>query len=175
MTETNGTVPLLFQPLTIRGVTAPNKVMVSPMCQYISVEGMPIDWHMAHLGHFAMGGAGIIFYEETAVEDRGRKTYGCAGIWRNDQIASFRRITDLLKSLGAVPAMQLGHAGGKASTGDITEGFRPLTPEDAKGGRPPWQAIAPSAVEVDPGHPLPRAMDISDIRSVQKNWREATS
>lgn len=174
MTETQAQLPLLFQPLTIGAVTMRNRIMVSPMCQYISVDGMPIDWHMAHLGHFAMGGAGIVFYEETAIEDRGRKTYGCAGIWRDDQIASFRRITDLLKSLGSVPAMQLGHAGGKASTGDIMEGFRHLTEEDAKSGRPPWIAIAPSAVEVDPGHPLPKAMDVADIRSVQKNWREAT-
>ena len=107
--------PLLFTPITLRGVTARNRIVVSPMCQYVSVDGGPTDWHLVHLGRFAMGGAGIVFGEETAVEARGRKTYHCAGIWNDHQAKAYRRITDFIKEMGAVPAIQLGHCGRKAA------------------------------------------------------------
>ena len=77
--------PLLFTPITLRGITARNRVVVSPMCQYVSVDGGPTDWQFVHFGRYAMGGAGIVFGEETAVEARGRKTYHCAGIWNDHQ------------------------------------------------------------------------------------------
>src|SRR5258706_15071197 len=96
-------VPLLFTPIALRGVVARKRVVVSPMSQYASVDGAPTDWHLVHLGKFAMGGAGIVFCE-TAVEEASRKTYHCPGIYRDDQVRGYRRITDFLKAQGAVPA-----------------------------------------------------------------------
>ncbi|MSO92463.1 MAG: NADH:flavin oxidoreductase/NADH oxidase [Rhodospirillales bacterium] len=165
--------PLLFQPITLRGVVAKNRIMASPMCQYLSVDGSPTDWHVAHLGRLAIGGAGIVCCEETAVEARGRKTYHCAGIWSGDHIPKYRRIADLLRSLGAVPAIQLGHSGAKASSHGAMQGWTPLTEEDAKQGCPPWQGLSASAVSSSPGRPLPKAMDADDIRAVVRAWRDA--
>src|SRR5690606_32229912 len=101
----DGTTPLLFSPLLIRGVLLKNRIMASPMCQYLSVDGHPQDWHHAHLGRLAIGGAGLVFHEEAAVEARGRKTYDCAGIWSDDHISSYRRLTALVRQCGAVPAI----------------------------------------------------------------------
>jgi 2,4-dienoyl-CoA reductase-like NADH-dependent reductase (Old Yellow Enzyme family) len=165
--------PLLFQPITLRGIVARNRIMVSPMCQYASVDGAPVDWHLAHLGRLAIGGAGIVCYEETAVEARGRKTYDCAGIWANDQVAQFRRVAALLRSLGAVPGMQLGHSGAKASSCGAMQDWRPLTEEDGRDGRPPWQPISASAVPTGKGRPVPSAMDQGDIRTVIAAWCDA--
>lgn len=165
--------PLLFQPIKLRGIVAKNRIMASPMCQYLSEDGGPTDWHVAHLGRLAIGGAGIVFCEETAVEARGRKTYHCSGIWADTHIAQFRRITALLKSLGAVPGMQLGHSGARASSHGAMQGWKPLTPEDAKQGLAPWQGLSASAV-ANPGRPLPKAMDRDDIQTVLGAWRDAT-
>jgi 2,4-dienoyl-CoA reductase-like NADH-dependent reductase (Old Yellow Enzyme family) len=155
-------------------VTARNRIVVSPMCQYVSDEGMPNDWHLVHLGKFAIGGAGIVFGEETAVERRGRKTYHCAGIWSNNHILPFRRITDFLKANGAVPAMQLGHGGRKAGQHGAMEDYRPLTDEDAKQGHPPWRGLSASPTTAGPGFPVAREMDLDDIRDVLAAWGEAT-
>ena len=105
--------PQLFTPITLRGITARNRVVVSPMCQYVSVEGGPTDWQFVHFGRYAMGGAGIVFGEETAVEPRGRKTYHCAGIWNDHQARAYRRVTDFIKEMGAVPAIQLASTSGQ--------------------------------------------------------------
>src|SRR3954470_14114708 len=112
-----GGTPLLFTPLALRGLTARNRVVVSPMCQYSSRDGGPTDWHLVHLGKFALGGAAIVFCEETAVEERARKTYGCAGIYAERFTPMYHRITDFLRNNGALPAIQLGHSGRKASCG----------------------------------------------------------
>jgi 2,4-dienoyl-CoA reductase-like NADH-dependent reductase (Old Yellow Enzyme family) len=174
MTDTPET-PALFQPLALRGVTARNRIMVSPMCQYRSDDGGPNDWHLAHLGRFAMGGAAIVFGDETAVEDRGRKTYSCAGIWADAHIPAYRRITDFIKSQGALPAIQLGHSGNKASSERAPGGaWRPLTAEDAAKGKAPWLGLSASAVAMDDEHAPPREMDRDDIRAVQDAFVEAT-
>src|SRR5262249_41937267 len=89
--------PLLLTPVALRGVTARNRIVVSPMSQYLSVDGAPTDWHLVHLGKFAMGGAGIVFVEETTVEERARKTYHCPGIYTDAQVAAWRRITDFIR------------------------------------------------------------------------------
>ncbi|MDA0656599.1 MAG: NADH:flavin oxidoreductase/NADH oxidase, partial [Proteobacteria bacterium] len=157
--------PLLFSPITLRGITAKNPIVVSPMCQYVSEDGMPNDWNLVHLGRYAFGGAGIIYGEETAVEQRGRKSYDCAGIWDDAHIAGYRRITDFLKSLGAVPAIQLGHTGRKASCRGAMENFTPLTDEDAKTGMPPWQGLAPSALDQVKRRFVPKEMDEDDMRA----------
>lgn len=167
------TSPMLFEPIALKGVTARNRIVLSPMCQYRSVEGSPTDWHLVSLGRYAIGGAGIVFYEETAIEDRGRKTHDCAGFYRDDQIPEYRRITTLLKSLGAVPAMQLGHAGGKGSAHGPTTGRASLTEQDAQNGLAPWQTISASAVPAEPDYPEPREMDEQDIADVIKAWTRA--
>ena len=173
MTEA-GQQPLLFTPITIRGVTSKNRIVVSPMCQYNSDDGGPGEWQMMHIGRLAVGGAGIIFGEETGVEARGRKTYKCAGIWDDKHIPMYRKLTDFIKEQDAVPAIQLGHAGRKASCHTATEDWRPLEDKDAADGMPPWQGLAPSALDQLPRRFIPKAMDQNDIRTVLDAWREAT-
>jgi 2,4-dienoyl-CoA reductase-like NADH-dependent reductase (Old Yellow Enzyme family) len=170
---TENACPLLFTPITLRGVTSRNRIVVSPMCQYHSDDGGPTDWQFMHLGRLAAGGAGIIFGEETAVEARGRKTYVCAGIYADKHIPAFRRITDFIREQGAVPAIQLGHSGRKASCHAATKDWAPLADEDAADGLPPWQGLAPSALDQLPRRFLPKAMDTDDIRTVLEAWREA--
>jgi 2,4-dienoyl-CoA reductase-like NADH-dependent reductase (Old Yellow Enzyme family) len=150
----------------MRGVTARNRVVVSPMCQYHSDDGGPTDWQFMHLGRLATGGAGIVFGEETAVEARGRKTYLCAGIYKDSHVADFRRINDFIREQGAVPAIQLGHSGRKASCHAATKDWAPLKDEDAADGLPPWQGLAPSALDQLPRRFLPKAMDTDDIKDV---------
>ncbi|MBO88654.1 MAG: NADH:flavin oxidoreductase / NADH oxidase [Rickettsiales bacterium] len=169
-----GPQPLLFTPITIRGVTSKNRIVVSPMCQYNSDDGSPGDWQMMHIGRLAVGGAGIIFGEETGIEARGRKTYKCAGIWKDKHIPMYRRLTDFIKEQDAVPAIQLGHAGRKASCHTATEDWRPLEDKDAADGMPPWQGLAPSALDQLPRRFTPKAMDRDDIRTVLDAWCEAT-
>jgi 2,4-dienoyl-CoA reductase-like NADH-dependent reductase (Old Yellow Enzyme family) len=166
--------PLLFSPITIRGVTLRNRVVVAPMCQYSSVDGGPTDWQLVHLGRFAIGGAGLIFGEETAVEKRGRKTHACAGIWHDGHIPQYRRLNDFVRSLGAVPAIQLGHSGRKASCHGAIRDWEPLSPADAEIGLPPWQGLAPSPIALDAVRPRPKEMDAHDIKTVLRAWHAAT-
>jgi 2,4-dienoyl-CoA reductase-like NADH-dependent reductase (Old Yellow Enzyme family) len=158
--------PLLFTPIKLRGLVARNRIVVSPMSQYLAKDGAPGDWHLVHLGKFAMGGAGIVFAEETSVEQWARKTYSCPGIYNDEQARAWRRITDFVHEQGALTAIQLGHAGRKVSTKAPWEGFASLTDEDAKEGKAPWRGYAPSALPVKPGGPVPLEMDVSDIRGV---------
>ncbi len=108
--------PALFAPLTIRDATLPNRIAVSPMCEYSSEDGFANDWHMVHLGSRAVGGAGLVMTEATAVEADGRITMPDLGIWKNEHIEFLKRITSFVKSQGSVPGIQLAHAGRKAST-----------------------------------------------------------
>ena len=172
MTEKSA-LPLLFTPITLRSITARNRVVVSPMCQYSSESGGPTDYHLVHLGKFAMGGAGIVFCEETSVEERGRKSYHCAGIYDDAHVTHYRRINEFLRSQGAIPAIQLGHAGRKGSGCTPWEGYRPLTDDDAKRGEPPWTTVSASAMAASPGAPLPHALDRSQIGAIVTRWREA--
>lgn len=172
-TTAHDAVPLLFQPLQLAGLVARNRVVVSPMCQYSSDEGGPTDWHLVHLGKFALGGAGIVFCEETAVEARGRKTYGCAGIYNDRHAAQYRRITDFLRSNGALPAMQLGHSGRKAACGPPWTFFKPLTEADAATGQAPWRGVSASPIAVRDDASVPEALDAAGIRAVAATWREA--
>jgi len=166
--------PLLFTPITLRGVTARNRIVVSPMCQYVSVDGGPTDWQFVHFGRYAMGGAGIVFGEESAVEERGRKTYHCAGIWNDHQARAYRRITDFIKQMGAVPAIQLGHCGRNAGSHGAMEDWRALDERDARVGTPPWRGLAPSPLPARRGFPVPIEMDLDDIRTVLHAFRDAT-
>jgi len=166
--------PLLFTPYTIRELTLKNRIVVSPMCQYASEDGSPVDWHYGHLGRYAIGGAGVVFYEETAVEARGRKTYACAGLYRDEQIPEYKRMAHFLNDLGAVPAMQLGHSGRKASVKSAMNDWAPLDAGDADNGQPPWQGVSPSALPAAPGKHIPKAMDREDMDTVIQAFVDAT-
>jgi 2,4-dienoyl-CoA reductase-like NADH-dependent reductase (Old Yellow Enzyme family) len=167
------TQPLLFTPIKLAGLTARNRIVVSPMCQYASDEGGPNDWHLVHLGKFALGGAAVVFCEETAVEQRARKTYGCAGIYSDKHVPMYRRITEFIGKHHSIPAMQIGHSGRKASCGAPWTNFKPLTGEDAKNGHAPWRGISPSAVPHRDDAAVPHELSVADIKEVIASWREA--
>jgi 2,4-dienoyl-CoA reductase-like NADH-dependent reductase (Old Yellow Enzyme family) len=171
--EVDSKRPLLFTPIELGGVIARNRVVVSPMCQYSSEEGGPTDYHLVHLGKFAMGGAGIVFCEETSVEARGRKSYHCAGIYSSAHVPKYRRINDFIRSQGAVPAIQIGHSGRKGSGCAPWEGYRPLTADDARHGSRPWTTVSASAVPASEVAPVPHALDRTEIRELIRAWRDA--
>lgn len=166
--------PLLFTPMTLGGITLRNRVVVSPMCQYHSErDAGPNDYHLVHLGQFAMGGAGLIFCEETAVEDRGRKSYHCAGIYDGKHLSQYCRINDFIRQHGAVPGIQLGHGGRKGSGRPPWEGYRPLTAEDAARGEAPWTTVSSSAVPAGADAPVPHQLSLAEISAAVAHWREA--
>ena len=151
----------LFSPLTIRDVTIRNRIGVSPMCQYSSVDGFASDWHLVHLGSRAVGGAGIVFTEASAVLPEGRISPGDLGIWSDDHIAMLSRIFRFVEEHGAVPAMQLAHAGRKASTDVPWRGGHALNESDHG-----WQVLGPSAIPFSQNSPMPRALEEKEIAGV---------
>lgn len=166
-------VPLLFTPIRLRSIVARNRIVCSPMCQYVSDDGTPNDWQLVNFGRFAMSGTGIVFGEETAVERRGRKTHHCAGIYKDSHIPAYRRINEFIQSLGAVPAIQLGHCGRRASEHGPLKDRANLDDDDARMGLKPWQGVAPSPLPAKAGGPVPRELDRADIRHNIAAWREA--
>jgi len=166
--------PLLFTPMTLGDITLRNRVVVSPMCQYMSErDGGPNDYHLVHLGQFAMGGAALVFCEETAVEDRGKKSYHCAGIYDDKHLPQYRRINDFIREHGAVPAIQLGHGGRKGSGRPPWEGYRQLTADDALRGEAPWQTISSSEIPSTAKDPAPHSLTRTEIKEVVARWGEA--
>ena len=160
----------LFTPLTQRSVTFPNRIVVSPMCQYSSVDGHATDWHLVHLGSRAVGGAGAVITEAAAVSPEGRITPGDLGIWSDDHIPQLARITEFIKANGSVPGIQLAHAGRKASMAVPWETPRTLPPEE--GG---WtNVIAPSAVRFADAYPLPIELDRVGMDKVVEDFADAT-
>ncbi len=158
---------LLFQPLTLRGVTLRNRVVVSPMCQYSAVDGVPQDWHFAHLGRFAIGGAGTVFVEATGVLPEGRISHGDVGLWNDEQQAALARIAAFLKSQGATPGIQLAHAGRKASSHRPWQGRIAVTADNALPGEPPWVTQAPSAIPFEASWPAPQALDEAGLARIK--------
>lgn len=161
--------PMLFRPYPLRGVVARNRIVLGPMSQYLAVDGAPTDWHLVHLGQFAMGGAGIVFLEETAVEARGRRTLNCTGLYTRQQAELFRRTTNFIRDLGALPAIQLGHGGRRAAVRAPWEGRAPLDPADPAG----WSLISSSAEPHGPGRRKPEALDAQQIRTHIAQWAHA--
>jgi len=156
----------LFQPFTLKSVILRNRIGVSPMCQYSSENGVATDWHLVNLGAPAVGGAGLVIAEATAVAPDGRITPGCAGIWGEQHIAPLARINHFVKQAGAVPGIQLAHAGRKASAARPWEGGVHLA--DTEGG---WPTMAPSALAFGGLLTrLPRAMTTGDILRVQQDF-----
>jgi 2,4-dienoyl-CoA reductase-like NADH-dependent reductase (Old Yellow Enzyme family) len=152
---------VLFSPLPQRSVRLRNRIVVSPMCQYSCTDGVATDWHLVHLGSRAVGGAGAVIAEATAVEARGRISPGDVGLWEDAQVEPLARMTRFVSSQGAVPGIQLAHAGRKASTASPWDGGGPLGL--AQGG---WTVVAPSAQPFAEGHPLPEALTPAGIAGV---------
>lgn len=173
--ETPAALPRLCRPVALRGTTLRNPIVISPMCQYSAVNGEAGDWHRVHLGRFAMGGAGMVMVEATAVTEQGRITPGDLGLWDDRQIPGLRGIAGTLKGLGAVPGIQLGHAGRKAATQRPWQGHGPLTATDAARGEPPWPVIAPSPLPVADGWPVPAELDRAGIAALVEAWRTAAA
>lgn len=152
----------LFEPLTLRGVTFPNRIAVSPMCQYSSTDGFAGDWHLVHLGSRAVGGAGLVMTEATAVTSEGRISPFDLGIWKDDHIEPLARIVHLLERQGSVSGIQLAHAGRKASTAPPWEN-RTGSLGETEGG---WQPVAPSPLPFEPGCTVPTPLSEDGISQV---------
>src|SRR5689334_12408769 len=153
-------MPGLFDPLAIRDLTFANRAFVSPMCQYSSHDGYANDWHLVHLGSRAVGGAGLVLTEATAVEPRGRISPEDLGLWKDEHVPPLQRITRFARGQGAAAGVQLAHAGRKASTARPWEGGHPLDP--ARG----WPVVGPSAIPFDAGYQTPEPLSAADIATV---------
>ena len=158
----------LFEPLALRGVTLKNRIVVSPMCQYSAEDGFANDWHLVHLGSRAVGGAGLIIQEATAVSPEGRISPEDLGIWKDEHLPMLRRINDFIMAQGSVPGIQLAHAGRKAST------YRPWTgdgvvPANAGG----WPVVGPSDTAFTDDYPQPEVLDAAGIQKVIADFRAA--
>ncbi|HEX8734821.1 MAG TPA: NADH:flavin oxidoreductase/NADH oxidase [Pyrinomonadaceae bacterium] len=158
----------LFEPLKIREITFKNRVWVSPMCQYSSPDGMPTDWHLVHLGSRAVGGAGLVIQEATAVSPEGRISPEDAGIWSDAHAEAYKRITKFIKENGSVAGIQIAHAGRKASTAAPWNGGKKVS--ETEGG---WQTVAPSAIAFAEDYPMPREMSAADIEKATNDFVEA--
>lgn len=161
----------LFSPIALRELTLRNRSVVAPMCQYSSIDGFANDWHMVHLGRFAMGGFGLVVLEASGVVPEGRITYGDLGIWKDEHIANLSRIVDFIHSQGAAAGIQLAHAGRKASTSVSWRGPDELATEEQRraAGYEHWTPVAPSAVSHDPNDSdfqVPTALDKAGIQRV---------
>jgi len=160
----------LFSEFVLRDLTIPNRAWVAPMCQYSSDNGFPTDWHLVHLGSRAAGGAGLVMTEATAVTAEGRISPADAGIWSDDHGHAYQRIARFISDRGAVPAMQLAHAGRKASTAAPWLGGGAVA--DADGG---WTPVAPSAVAFSNSHRTPRALETDEVAALPESFAAATT
>ncbi|QHM74243.1 NADPH dehydrogenase [Mixta theicola] len=160
----------LFSPFTLKDVTLRNRIAVPPMCQYTATDGMSNDWHRVHYSSLARGGAGLVIVEATAVAPEGRITPGCLGIWSEAQAEKLAQIARDIKAAGAVPGIQIAHAGRKASANRPWEGDDHIAADDGRG----WETIAPSAVAFGANLPqVPKAMTLDDIARVREDFATA--
>ena len=161
---------MLFSPITLRGLTLPNRVVVSPMCQYASLEGSATDWHLVHLGQFSLGAGALVMTEMTNVNAQGRISPKCATLCSDANEAALKRVIDFCRAYGvAKHGIQIAHAGRKGSTEPPAAGGKPLTP--AQGG---WETVAPSALAYAPDWPTPRALTLQEIAKLQFEFVEST-
>jgi len=161
----------LFSPIALRGVTLPNRIVVSPMCQYSAVEGSATDWHLMHLGKFAVSGAGLVIIEATHTEARGRITHGCLGLYSDDNERALKRVVDFCHEAGAAKiGMQISHAGRKGSARLPWVGRGESLPAEEQ----PWETIAPSAVPHGPGWPAPRELDDEGLAVAKESHVDST-
>jgi 2,4-dienoyl-CoA reductase-like NADH-dependent reductase (Old Yellow Enzyme family) len=161
-------MPHLFDPLTLRGLTLPHRVLVSPMCQYSSVDGFASDWHVVHLGSRAVGGAALVFTEATAVTAEGRISPGDLGIWSDDHLDQLGRIVRFIHGQHGAAGMQIAHAGRKGSTAAPWKGGLAV-PSDSGG----WQPVGPTGDAFTTGYPVPRALAAAELPAVVDAFRQA--
>lgn len=160
----------LFQPFTLKGVTLRNRVAVPPMCQYEAVDGLPNEWHHVHLAGLARGGAGLVIVEATGVSPEGRITPNCLGLWNDQQTEALKPMVAAIKAAGAVPGIQIGHAGRKANANRPWDGDDHIAQDDPRY----WQTLAPSAIAFGQDLPrVPRAMTLDDIDRVKNDFAAA--
>jgi 2,4-dienoyl-CoA reductase-like NADH-dependent reductase (Old Yellow Enzyme family) len=167
-------VPALLTPLTLRGRTLPNRMVVAPMCQYSVTDGFVGDYHLVHLGRFALGGFGLVIVEATAVTAEGRISHGDVGLWSDEHVPGLARVVDFLHAEGVPAGIQLSHAGGKASSRRPWDGGGPVTPEDGRPGEQPWPTVSASAVPVAPGWPVPHELTPAELVEVREAFVAAT-
>lgn len=160
---------LLFSPFQLKNITLKNRIAVSPMCQYSAVDGFANNWHLVHLGSRAVGGAALIIQEATAISPEARISSGDLGLWKDEQIEALKNITAFIAEQGAVPGIQLAHAGRKASSTPPWEGGHKLFAGDNS-----WQTVAPSAISFHDGEEPPVALDIAGIEKVKADFKSAT-
>jgi 2,4-dienoyl-CoA reductase-like NADH-dependent reductase (Old Yellow Enzyme family) len=158
----------LFSPVTLKSITLKNRIVVSPMCQYSSEDGFATDWHLVHLGSRAVGGAGLIISEATAVSPEGRISPDDLGIWKDEHIEKLRQITHFITTHGAVPGVQLAHAGRKASTFAPWKGHGVILPEN--GG---WKTLSASAIPFSTHYDTPEELDENGIEKVISDFADA--
>lgn len=159
----------LFDEFKLNNAVAKNRIMVSPMCQYSSEDGFATNWHLVHLGSRAVGGAGIVMTEAAAVSPEGRISYADLGIWKDEHITKLKEITEFITEQGSIPAIQLAHAGRKASKNRPWEGDQYLLPGSEKG----WKVVAPSPLSFSEGDPIPHELTIKEIERVIKDFKDA--
>lgn len=162
-------IPPLFRPITLRGIRFRNRIGVSPMCEYSSVDGFANDWHLVHLGSRAVGGAALVMTEAAAVEARGRISPEDLGIYRDEHIEMLARITTFIREQGAIAGIQLAHAGRKGSTYRPWSGHGEIPVEKGR-----WQTVAPSAERFAPNYPLPKALTRGEITDIVQLFQQAT-
>ncbi|MBT4203049.1 MAG: NADH:flavin oxidoreductase/NADH oxidase [Rhodobiaceae bacterium] len=160
----------LFSPISIKSKTFRNRVIMSPMCQYSSINGHLNDWHMQHYSRFAFSGLGGAFVEATGISPEGRITHGCAGIWSDDHLDNLKKVANTFKSYNCIAGIQLAHAGRKASTERPMDGAKSIKDNV---NEPSWQTYGPSAIPVDSGSPIPLEMNDSDIKKVINDFKIA--
>jgi 2,4-dienoyl-CoA reductase-like NADH-dependent reductase (Old Yellow Enzyme family) len=158
----------LFTPLTIKSITFKNRIVVSPMCEYSSVDGFANDWHLVHLGSRAIGGAGLVITEAAAVSPEGRITSDDLGIWKNAHLDKLKNIVSFVHQQNAIAGMQLAHAGRKASCSSPWKGGKHLGKEEGA-----WQTLAPSAIPFNAGDPVPEALSAEGIQKVINDFKMA--
>lgn len=159
----------LLSPITIKNVTLKNRITISPMCQYSSVDGFANDWHLVHYGSRAVGGAALIIQEATAVSPEGRISPGDLGLYQDEHIERLKGITSFVRQHGAVAGVQLAHAGRKASCAVPLNGGKQLKKEE--GG---WTTVAPSAIPFNPEEEAPQALDLTGIQKVVDDFKKAS-
>lgn len=163
----------LFQPLRVRSLVLKNRIVISPMMQHAAPGGFANHWHLVHLGKFALGGAGLIFTESTAVSPVGRIGKDDAGLWQDEHIQPWREVVDFVHASGSAIGVQLGHAGRKAGSKPLWEGGEALTPAQMAEADPRWVRVGPSAIAAGDGWSTPHAMTTDDISQVVEEFGQA--
>ena len=166
-------LPLLFQPLRLRGLELSNRVVISPMCQHAAERGHATPWHLVHLGKFALGGAGLILTESTAVDPRGRIGTADLGLWKDSQVAPLKAVVDFVHAQGGAIGVQLAHAGRKSGSEPLWEGGAALSAQTMAADEEPWERLGPSALAAGPGWSAPRALGLDEIEAVVQRFVDA--